>query len=234
MAPLGGGGRGGLSRIFVKENGLNFSSDIYEHIEARRKAVRDRQFQSLGRLEKVQILADSIAVLDGNPLVNAKRSSASVDWYHTGPQVALSNDGRELLICSPIMKPPRIPDPQWTPSVIYEENLNPPMIDQLLLWVMSGVTDAQLSTALRSQFTVIQGIHQVSVIGDGGFILVDLKPDTQGRHTCMLINEQTGEGHFLYGVPDVSKSGRPPENPFAANQIVKPGEKSPWAGAGLK
>ena len=213
---------------------MNFGSDIYEHIEARRKLVRDRNFTSLGRLEKIQILADSIAVMDGNPLVNAKRSSASVDWYSTGPQIALSPDGRELLICSPMPKPPRIPEPQHKPSLVFEENLNPPMIDQLLLWVMSGVTDAALSTALRGRFSVINGVHQISVIGEGGFTLVDLKPDLQGRHACMLINEQNGEAHLLYGVPDVQAQGRPPVNPFMQNQIVRPGEKSPWAGVGTK
>lgn len=191
-----------------------FDSSIEGALQRQAGRIRRREYLPLGRLEKLYIEASGVYRVDSaSSLVGNPTRSASLDWYNQGPLVAQSEDGREILIPSPLAAPPRIPDPSWTRPLIYEAvGKNPdgspvvglapcetPMIEQKLEELSAGV----FQTPTR-QFLVFQPVHQLLIVRPGkGWMHVNFTADAQGRHACLVWDRARQSGHFLFGSPEI-------------------------------
>jgi len=189
--------------------GATVEFDVSALMDAHRAMVRRGEHIPLGKLEKVMIGADGVANVKDNPLAGSGQS-VSLDWYGTGPQVALSKDQQDLLVLGPAAKPPSVPDPKWLPPRDWfvskaEGGLGraaapkPPRIEQRLRDRAAGVVRAKDGR----RFVLFQPVTQVHTIlpkidRGGGLCLLNCR-EMAGRHTALLYDPKSGEAFFLFG-----------------------------------
>lgn len=189
--------------------GLIVEFDVSALMDAHRGMVRRGEYIPLGRLAKLMIGADGVANVKDNPLARI-RQSVSLDWYGTGPQVALSKDQQDLLVLGPMAKPPDIPDPNWLPprdwfvpksegGLGHSKGPKSPRIEQRLRDRAAGMLTAKDGR----RFVLFQPIHQAHIIlpkidRGGGLCLLNCR-ELAGRHTALLYNAKSGEAFFLFG-----------------------------------
>lgn len=176
-------------------------------IARRRARVAAGEFTPLGALERLQIEASGIGVLEGNSLAQDKKVSASLDWYKTGPLLGLSRDEREILVCGPMLPPPPLPDPKWEQPAIYDGRgflvrKKAPLLPQELSERACGQLQAG-----RRQWLIFQPIHQMLVIAAGkkGWLHLNWQADAAGRHCCLIYHPPSCEAHILCGRFEIVK-----------------------------
>ena len=185
-------------------------SSAGELIEVHRQMIRTQQFQVVGTLEKIQFEKSTSAIVTpDSDLANNPFRSSSLDWYKTGAMIGESPRG-DILICSKLPHPPRLPKHGWVPEPKYVtksdaqgnvyQDLVPqeaPMVEQHLTEFASGVFRHRDGL----NFLVMQPVHQLCLIAIGkcGWILIECEADGEGRHTMFLYNATAMEGYFLFG-----------------------------------
>ena len=183
--------------------------------------VLRREYEPLGMLETVQFDTEGLAadsdywqrLKSERSVISDPRLVAMFDWYKTGPLLGFSADQKELLVVSPMPPPPKIPDPDWEPTLIYDpkgqaslKQEEKPLIEQKLARIATGRVQIN-----RRKWMVFQPIHQLLLIDvrRRGFITVHFVADSFGRHCCLLYSLHRQRGHFLCGQVQV-------ENHFAS------------------
>lgn len=198
-----------------------------EVMERQRLLLDKKIYTPLGRLWKVMIEANTIAVVKGNPLVEASRrrqgyTTPSLDFYGKGPLLAQS--GEHLLVVEPMAHPPRIPDPTWKPDPAqavewhrqsaeaarrgekfgrpFPEDPKPPTIAQTLEhrsagWVQAGRRKWLLFYPANEQLKNRQAA--MIFLAEGGWGEIKVMPDAAGRHMALLYNPRSGAAHFVFG-----------------------------------
>lgn len=93
--------------------------DHLELIEVQRSQVRKKEYQPLGRLERIELGEDCLPnPAPDNPLVGRwtadhKPLSPSLDYLRKGPLLGLSRDHQDVLITTHMPHPPALVDPEW-------------------------------------------------------------------------------------------------------------------------
>lgn len=205
--------------------------NVYGLIDYRRGQVRRREYKPLGILEKIMLERSAVAdVSDDNPLVRAQGDfskeampslAVSIDYYKQGPLVGITPDGADVLICSRMIHPPDLPDPNWVPAYPPTEfrEVNgqrmpvppkPPRIQQRMRDRASGVLPDRAAELVHDNTSsnfwfVCQPVHQVLIIlaDRTGLAVIECEADATGRHAAFLYNPAREEGHLLFGAKRV-------------------------------
>ncbi|MCI0402631.1 MAG: hypothetical protein L0212_03815 [Acidobacteria bacterium] len=183
---------------------LPLAHDLDALMEFRRGLVRRRDYKPLGRLGRLVIDPSGIDPERSKLKLNGR--PAILDWYGTGPLVALSTVGEEILFASPVAKPPAIPDQKWTPPASWALKAQrtgnflppkPPMVEQNLLdYAYSGVQAKD-----GREWLLFQPVNQLEIFlsDKAGLAVVNCSADALGRHAALLYDPKNGEAHLLFG-----------------------------------
>jgi len=176
--------------------------------------VAHAQFDELGQME-VLVLGGDV----GQPAPPwAEITGRSLDWYGTGPMLAVSKDGADLLVTTAVPHPPEFPDPRnklpMAPTNVARprkgqkcsvcggphaegacrpnyEFTKPPTVEQLY----RQVTAEKLK---GSDFLLFQPVELVHFVRSPIMGMVEglVNPST-GRHLALFIDPKSGEAHFV-------------------------------------
>ncbi len=192
-------------------------------IDWRRGQVRRREYRALGLIEKIMLEKSAPALVgDDNPLVRLRAETSleslpalavSIDYYKQGPLAAIGTlTSEDIFICSKMVHPPDLPDPDWTPpyppTEFNEEGFpippKPPRLPQRMRDRASGIMKGETEDENDFWF-VCQPVHQVLLIlaDKSGLGMIECQADATGRHTAFLWNPAREEGHLLYGAKRV-------------------------------
>lgn len=205
--------------------------NVYGLMDYRRGQVRRREYRPLGLLEKIMFEKSAVAdATDANPLAHARdlvssdalpALAVSLDWYKQGPLLGITPDGTDILICSRMIHPPDLPDPNWIPPYPPTEFRadgqpvppKPPRIQQRMRDRASGILPPLMPSKIyRFEYPgdgdfwfVCQPVHQVLIIlaDRTGLAVIECEADATGRHAAFLFNPAREEGHLLFGAKRV-------------------------------
>mgnify|MGYP001613850263 CR=1 FL=1 len=144
--------------------GSDFSAPLFggplilhpiEMVEYQRGQIRRREYTPLGRLERIDLGEGCLPnTAPDNPLIGRWSArehpiAPALDWLNHGPLLGLSKDEQDILVCSHMIHPPPMVDPDWrrkipTPLKIVDgipQLDQPATIEQSLLhrcWVGPG------------------------------------------------------------------------------------------------
>ena len=203
-----------------------------EMIDHQRRQIRWREYTPLGRLERIDLGDGCLPnTAPDNPLIGRwtareHPTAPALDWLNHGPMLALSKDQQDILVCSPMVHPPPLVDPDWkrklpTPLKIVDGIPlldQPATIEQSLLhrcwvgpggrWVKKGKKwtpqgEWYLPGTDGEEWMLFQPISQILIfmIG-GGWGIVNCRADGAGRHTVLLYDRKREEGHIVFGKKD--------------------------------
>ena len=128
--------------------------------------------------------------------------STIMDWYgKAGPLLGLTHDAREILVITPMVPLPPIPDPTWKHSGKVQGNgglrhEKPPMVEQSMLDRATGVIESQ-----EGDWLVFQPLQQImfKAHGAAAWGIIECHADPEGRHAALLYHPRTEEAHFCFG-----------------------------------
>lgn len=189
--------------------------DALDLIEFRRGQIRRREYRPLGRLLRIMFERSDLEVAptatDGER--RALMQLIMLDWLHEGPNIGLSTDGQDFLVCSPMIHPPDLPDPLWSPIGARTEIVNgmPVMKPQPRLpQRLRDRTKTKLRGRDGETWLVVQPITNILLQVPGGLGTIRYVSkdsgchyvDACGRHATVLFDPQRQEGHILFGRGD--------------------------------
>jgi hypothetical protein len=178
--------------------------DLDTLIEQQRGQIMRKDYTLLGLLSQIMLEPSTPALPDPSDLKRIQ--STILDWYNlrvTQVMVGLGKSG-DILIVSPLLQPPPIPDPNWrhsgktelTGALAYEVA---PTIEQKLEDRASGI----LETKDGESWYVIQPVQQIMFRPKDhpGWGIVSCFADSEGKHTALLYNPRLGlnNAHFVFG-----------------------------------
>jgi hypothetical protein len=186
--------------------------DAIGMVEIQRGMVRRREFRPLGRLEKITLGENAVPHADtSNPLWKSRVQEVSLDWQNKGPLIGVANNSDDILICSPMIHPPDLPDPTWTQprdsaGRIIPAGMQdgfpvpqvPPRIPQRLRDRCYGQRDGWLIFQPLSQALFI--LHDRTGLG-----LIKFSADYQGNHAVLLYDPKREEGHIVFGLKQIDE-----------------------------
>lgn len=183
--------------------GLLTTPDLDTLIALHRGQIRRKEYTPLGQLTRLMLEPATPALPDPSKLNQIQ--SVLLDWYRKkGPQLAIAQDSFEILIVTPMIAAPPIPEPSWGHSgkrngdghLQFEAA---PMIEQNMLERATGVMESK-----EGDWLVFQPILQLEfrAFGKASWGIAQCFADSEGKHTA-LIYKRTGEAHFLFGRKEI-------------------------------
>lgn len=161
---------------------------IEDRLKVQRERVQRGEFLPLGKLIAVVLEPARDANLPPRP--ETKVWGVRMDWMGQGPMLGLSLDQQDLLITTPVPPLPKIADPQWKPG----DSAEIPMIEQRF--------EDRASGRLRNtSLMVFQPVPQIlyRMAGSPAFRIIRGEGGPDGSQFAMLIDAQSGQGHFFGG-----------------------------------
>ena len=211
-----------------------------EMIDFQRGQIRRREYIPLGRLERIDLGEGCLPnTAPDNPMVgrwNAdnKPMAPALDWLNHGPMLALSQDEQDILVCTHMVHPPPLLDPNWKRKIDIPLKMvnqipvleKPATIEQSLLhrcwvgpggrwiqkgkkWVPSG--EWFLPGTDGEEWMLFQPVSQILLfLVQGGWGIINCRADEhgpggRGRHTVLLYDRKREEGHILFGRKEFSR-----------------------------
>ena len=178
--------------------------DVEQIIELHRGQLKRREYTPLGILS--QIMLEPSTPADPRALPLKQIQSTILDWYKkSGPLLALAQDAREILVVSPMIPAPPIPDPTWrhsgkTGKDGYLRREKPPLVGQNMLDRASGIIESK-----EGDWLVFQPLQQIMFKAQmsPSWGIVACSANSEGRHTALLYQPRTQEAHFCFGRKDL-------------------------------
>jgi hypothetical protein len=178
-------------------------------IKIQQDRVRTADYQALGQaiwfsFERAKDAAAPAKVMSLHGL--------RMDFQSQGPQLGVSHDGKDLLICGPVADArgkvglPDIPDPDWIPAVPTQSQLDDKNWKQprarIIAQRFEDLASGQFKANDNSLWLVFQPMAQVIFrpLQRPTFatITCEVAP-WDSTHMALLLNPQTGEAHFVGG-----------------------------------
>ena len=206
-----------------------------EMVEYQRGQIRRREYRPLGRLERIDLGEGCLPnSAPDNPLIGRWSArehpiAPGLDWLNHGPLLGVSNDQQDILVCSHMIHPPPIVDPDWrrkipTPLKMVDgipQLDQPATIEQSLLhrcwvgpggkWIQKGkkwlpTGDWFLPGTDGEEWMLFQPITQIlCLLVNGGWGIINCRADGAGRHAVLLYDRHREEGHILFGRKDFQR-----------------------------
>jgi hypothetical protein len=161
---------------------------IEDRLKIQRERAQRGEFLALGKL--IIVLLEPAREANLPPRDQTKIWGVRLDWMGMGPMLGLSMDQQDLLITTLVPPLPKIVDPQWKPG----DSAEPQYIEQRF--------EDRASGRLRNTtFMAFQPVAQIlyRMAGSPAFRIIRGETGPDGTHLAMLIDANTGQGHFYGG-----------------------------------
>lgn len=202
--------------------------DALGMVEIQRGIVRRREYRPLGRLEKITLGENAVPHVEERMLRKDYRGlsehteylrthmEVSLDWQNKGPMLGMAANSDDILICSPTIHPPDIPDPTWQQPRDGQGRIIPagmkdgfpvpqlpPRIEQRLRDRCYG----QARGKNGEQWLIFQPLSQALFIlhDRTGLGLIQFSADYSGRHAVLLFDPKREEAHIVFGLKHIDE-----------------------------